>query len=202
VVSDRRTADSDSLTTAFCRSLRGIPTTVHQAIGALGWNEFYAPVVAQITWIVTLAVAVYWIAKHPSGRWWHGRWIVAALALPTIIELAIHTRIGEVWQGRYSIPFAMAGVMYAGRNMVPPRSVLRVLMIAASCAEVLTLWHTLRRFMVGLDGSIFLRHAAWQPPLNPWLLLVINVAAMAWLATLALTSGTSQPVMYPNTSTM
>ena len=39
VVTDRRTADSDSLATAFRRSLQGIPTTIHQAIGVLGWNE-------------------------------------------------------------------------------------------------------------------------------------------------------------------
>ena len=202
IVNDRRTADSDSLAKALDRSLRGIPTTVHQAIGALGWNEFYAPVVAQTAWVATLGVAVYWIVKHSPDSWWPGRWIVAALVLPTIVELVIHTRIGEVWQGRYSIPFAMAGVLYAGRITVPPRSALRVLVVAASCAEVLTLWHTLRRFMVGLDGSITLRHAAWEPPLNPWLLLAINVAAMAWLATITLTSGMSQPVMYPNTSTM
>ena len=202
VVNDRRTADSDSLTKALDRSLHGIPTTVHQAVGALGWNEFYAPVVAQIAWIATLGVAVYWIVRHSPDRWWPGRWIIAALVLPTIVEVVIHTRIGEVWQGRYSIPFAMAGVLYAGRVMAPSRSVLRALVIVASCAELLTLWHTLRRFMVGLDGSITLRHAAWEPPLNPWLLLAINGAAMAWLATIALSRGVSQPVMYPNTSTM
>src|SRR6185295_9156428 len=110
VVTDRRTADSDSLATAFRRSLQGIPTTIHQAIGALGWNEFYAPVVAQVAWVATLGAALFWIVKHSPDRWWPMRWIVAALVLPTIVEVVIHTRIGEVWQGRYSIPFAMAGV--------------------------------------------------------------------------------------------
>ena len=193
VVSDRRTADSDSLATAFRRSLKGIPTTVHQAIGALGWNEFYAPVAAQLVWVATLGVAVYWIVKRSPDRWWHGRWIIAALVLPTIIEVAIHTRIGEVWQGRYSIPFAIAGVLYAGRAGAPSRPVRRALVVAASCAEVLTLWHTLRRFMVGLDGSLTLRHAAWEPPLNPWLLLVVNAAAIAWLGAVALGSGDDVP---------
>ena len=195
IVNDHRTADSDSLTKALDRSVRGIPTTIHQAIGALGWNEFYAPVIAQVVWVATLGVAVYWIVEHSPDGWWPGRWIVAALVLPTIIELVIHTRIGEVWQGRYSIPFAMAGVLYASRVTVPSRSVLRVLVVAASCAEVLTLWHTLRRFMVGLDGSITLQHAAWEPPLNPWLLLAVNVAAIAWLAAMALTGDVSQGVI-------
>ena len=193
VVRDRRTADSDSLATAFDRSVRGIPTTVHQAVGALGWNEFYVPVAAQLAWVVALGMAVCWIVRRSPDRWWHARWIVAALVLPTIVELAIHTRIGEVWQGRYSIPFAMGGVLYAGRITAPSRSVLRALVVAACCAEVLTLWHTLRRFMVGLNGSITLQHAAWEPPLNPWLLLVVNTAAIAWLGAVALGSGDDVP---------
>ena len=193
IVSDRRTADSDSLASALSRSLRGIPTTVHQSIGALGWNEFYAPGAAQLVWLTILAVAVYRTVQHSPDRWWHGRWAVAALMLPTIIELVIHTRIGEVWQGRYSIPFAMGGVLYAGRTTAPSRLVLHALVVGASCAEVLTLWHTLRRFMVGVDGSITLRHAAWRPPLNPWLLLVVNAAAIGWLGVLALRSGDDVP---------
>ena len=70
----------------------------------------------------------------------------------------------------------------------PSRRILRTIVIAASCTEVLTLWHALRRYMVGLDGSLTLQHAAWTPPLNPWLLLVVNAAGIAWLAALALGS--------------
>jgi hypothetical protein len=54
---------------------------------------------------------------------------------------------------------------------------------------VLTLWQTLRRFMVGLDGSLVLRDAKWEPPLNPWLLLTVNAAAIAWLGAVAMGSG-------------
>ncbi len=181
VFDDRRTADADSLPSALGRSLRGIPTTVHQAMGALGWNEFFAPVVAQLVWLASLALAVYWVFTHSADRWWHARWIVAALLLPTIFEVLLHRRIGAIWQGRYSIPFAIGGVLYAARGTAPSRRLLRNLVVAAACAEVLTLWHTLRRYMVGLDGSITLRHAAWTPPLNPWLLLIVNGAAVAWI---------------------
>ena len=197
VVSDRRTADSDPLITAVRRSVEGIPLTVHQTVGALGWNEFYAPPAAQLVWIATLVFAVYWMATHATDRWWHARWAVAALLLPTLVEVVGHRRIGEIWQGRYSIPFAMCGVLIAATCTAPRRSVMRAIVIAASAAEVLTLWHTLRRYMVGLDGSLTLRHAAWQPPLNPWLLLVVNAAAMAWLAAVALGPGpgvTASPV--------
>jgi predicted membrane protein DUF2142 len=193
VVTDRRTADSDSLATAFRRSMQGIPTTIHQAIGALGWNEFYAPVVAQVAWVATLGAALFWIVKRSPDRWWPMRWIVAALVLPTIVEVVIHTRIGEVWQGRYSIPFAMAGVVYAGRSTTPAQALIRTFVAAAACAEVLTLWQTLRRFMVGLDGSLVLRHAKWEPPLNPWLLLAVNTAAIAWLGAVAMGSGNDVP---------
>jgi Predicted membrane protein (DUF2142) len=183
VVSDKRTADSYSLTSALSRSLKGMPLTIHQAIGAFGWNEFYAPPVAQLLWIATLAFAAWWVTSRMSGHWWYVRWIVAALLLPTILEVAVHTRIGEIWQGRYSIPFAMGGVLYAGRGGMPRRSIVQAILGAAAVAEVLSLWQTLRRYMVGLDGSLTLRDASWTPPLNPWLLLVMNAAAITWLAT-------------------
>jgi hypothetical protein len=66
---------------------------------------------------------------------------------------------------------------------------MRALVIAGALAEVLTLWHTLRRYMAGLDGSYMLRDATWQPLMNPWLLIGINAAAMAWLAAVALGLG-------------
>jgi hypothetical protein len=50
---------------------------------------------------------------------------------------------------------------------------------------VMTLWHTLRRYMVGVDGSLILRRATWTPPLNPWLLLAVNAAAMLWIGSTA-----------------
>ena len=161
---------------------RCVLEAVHQAIGALGWNEFYAPPLAQLAWIAALSLAVFRVLSRSPDRWWHARWIVAALLLPTIVELVVHGRIGEIWQGRYSIPFAIGGVLYAARSASPSRRLMQYVVFAAALAEVLTLWHTLRRFMVGLDGSLTMRHAEWQPPLNPWLLLAINGAAIAWLA--------------------
>ncbi len=189
VISDRRTADSDSLASALGRSLGDIPHTAHQAIGALGWNEFYAPAAAQLVWVATLAFAAYRVVVHSTEHWWHARWAAAALLLPTIIELIVHRRIGAIWQGRYSIAFAIGGVLYAARITAPSGAVMRRVLIAASCAEVATLWHSLRRYMVGLDGSLTLQHPSWRPPLDPWLLLAVNGAAMAWLGALALNSG-------------
>ena len=63
---------------------------------------------------------------------------------------------------------------------------MRGIVAATACAEVLTLWHTLRRYMVGLDGSLTLQHAKWHPPINPWIFIAINAAAIAWLALSAL----------------
>ncbi|MEP7203738.1 MAG: DUF2142 domain-containing protein [Ilumatobacteraceae bacterium] len=194
IFSDRRTADSDSIARALGRSLGGIPLTVHQAIGALGWNEFFAPVPAQLVWIVVLGFAVHWTvthSNHSSVRRWHAQWIVAALLLPTLLEVIVHDRVGSIWQGRYSISFAMAGVLFAASCKISPeRRVMRVVVMCSAFAEVLTLWHTLRRYMVGLDGSFTLQHAAWNPPVNAWVLLAINAAAIAWLASLALSPPT------------
>jgi hypothetical protein len=188
VFSDHRTADSDPLASALRRSLRGIPTTAHQAVGALGWNEFYAPVLAQVVWVATLALAAYWVLTNSSSRWWHVRWVAVALLLPTILEILVHRQIGPIWQGRYSIVFAIGGVLYAGRCIRPPRTMMRAVVVAAAGAEVLTMWHTLRRYMVGLSGSTTLQGASWTPPLDAWLLLAVNAAAVAWLAATSLGS--------------
>jgi Predicted membrane protein (DUF2142) len=190
VLDDRRTADANTAATTVGRSLSRIPLTVHQTIGALGWNEFFAPLIAQVVWAATLVFAIWWVFTRGSDRWWHVRWAFVALVLPTIVEVVVHRRIGHVWQGRYSIAFAIGGVLYAARFAAPSRAVMRAVVIAGASAEVLTLWQSLRRYMVGLDGSMLLRHASWRPPVNPWLLLVLNGVAVAWLATAALRSGT------------
>jgi hypothetical protein len=175
------------------RSLRGIQLTAHQAIGAMGWNEFFAPFIAQVVWVAMLAFAAAWVVRNTPDRWWHVRWIALGLLLPTVVEVILHRRIGLIWQGRYSIPFAMAGVFYGARGPRPAQAMMRGLVIAAACAEVLTLWQTLRRFMVGLDGSMTLQGAAWRPPLNPWLLLAVNAAGIAWLALTALSRDADDP---------
>ena len=188
VFRDRRTSDSNAWVTTLDRSLHGIPKMAHQALGALGWNEFFAPNVAQVIWVATLVVAVWWVVTRASARWWHLGWIAAGLLLPTVIDVFVHRQVGAIWQGRYSIMFAMGGVAYAARAGAPTRRIAVGIVIAAACAEVLTLWQTLRRYMVGLDGSFTWQHAAWRPPLNPWLLLATNAAAIAWLGIVALSS--------------
>ncbi|HEX2783339.1 MAG TPA: DUF2142 domain-containing protein, partial [Ilumatobacteraceae bacterium] len=113
VFDDRRTADTRTAATTVGRSLSRIPLMVHQAIGALGWNEFFAPVIAQLIWVATLAFAAWWVFTRSPDRWWHVRWAIAALALPAIVDVIIHRQVGSIWQGRYSITFAIGGVLYA-----------------------------------------------------------------------------------------
>lgn len=179
-VTDRRTADSHPFATALNKSVHGIPTTIHQAIGALGWNEFFAPALAQASWLLALVVAVWWAR---SLRW-HLLWASCGLVLPTIAELLVHRRIGEVWQGRYSIPFAIGGVLYAARVASPPRRLLRALLVSACIVEVATFHWTLRRYMVGMHGSLIMSDARWTPLVNAWLLIAVNAATMLWLVRL------------------
>ena len=123
IVSDRRTADSDSFVEALGRSLGGIPLTVHQAIGALGWNEFFAPVAAQLLWIVVLALARV-LDVHAFVP------PLVACSVDRCRPVASNTRRGdrssngsvEIWQGRYSISFAMAGVLFAASCVSPDRA--------------------------------------------------------------------------------
>ena len=177
---DRRTADSHSFSTALNKSIHGIPTTIHQTIGALGWNEFFAPALAQALWLLVLALAVWW--ARTMG--WHLAWLACGVVLPTVAEVLVHRRIGEVWQGRYSIPFAIGGVLYAARAAAPPRWLVRAVLGSACVAEVATLYWTLRRYMVGWHGSLILRNAPWTPAVAAWLLIAANAVAIVWLARL------------------
>ena len=58
---------------------------------------------------------------------------------PRSWTLIVHRQIGSIWQGRYSIVFAIGGVLYAARCAPPSRAVMRALVIAGATAEVLTL---------------------------------------------------------------
>jgi hypothetical protein len=56
--------------------------------------------------------------------------------------------------------------------------------VAFVVMEVVALHQSMRRFMVGASGDIFLRSAGWRPALNPWILLIVNLAAAGALAAL------------------
>ena len=122
---DRRTADAHPFATALNKSLHGVPTTVHQAIGALGWNEFFAPLLAQVIWICVLGFAVHRALRRRSR--WHALWLAAGLLLPTVVEVFVHRSIGEVWQGRYSTVFAIGGVL-------PPGAIRRASLRPVTCS--------------------------------------------------------------------
>ncbi|HSB85328.1 MAG TPA: DUF2142 domain-containing protein, partial [Ilumatobacteraceae bacterium] len=97
-LADRRTADTRSPASALSNSLSDIPTTAHQAIGALGWNEYFAPLLAQVIWVGVLAVAVHRVVRRGVRwqRYWHICWLAAALLLPTAVEVFVHRSIGQV----------------------------------------------------------------------------------------------------------
>ena len=176
-VGDSRTASDVGFFRAVQLSFDGTSDTLREMAGSLGWLEFSAPNIAQLLWWLVIVASVA-AALHRSAL------LIAAavVATPIVFEVAVRDSIGFVWQGRYSIPVAIGVAALALPRATQHRRIALAALLATGVAEVVTLWTALRRYSVGVDGSWWLRDAAWHPPLSPWLLLALNAAALGSLA--------------------
>jgi len=237
---DPRTARSGSLLTALGRSVSGLPTTIRELIGSLGWLEYSAPVVAQALWGLTLcAAAAAWVAQvrrtsrhRPSRsvRLWPvwAIWAGALVLTPLLFEVVFFTRLGPIWQGRYSLPMwlGVGALMMITTNeqasepvdeaarvpaAEPPSGrwagIIASAVLAVGVSETLTFWAVLRRSTVGSNGSWWFADAHSTNDAR-WL-LIVHALTVAGLTAAALrtalqanrldsTTGPSRPREPPN----
>ena len=178
VVSDPRAATTEGIRQRVGDALGGIPDTMRELAGSLGWAEFSVPWVLQLVWwsaVIVAAVRAWRLRGSHRAAWL----AVAAsvVAVPVLFETAFAGRLGFIWQGRYSISTAIGLVVLA-----PVRRWQGWWVAAAVIAEVGTLWATLRRYTVGTDGSWLLRDQRWHPVVPPLVLTVANAGMMLALA--------------------
>jgi hypothetical protein len=162
-----------------------------QAFGWLGWLDTELPTPAYALWIVSLVLVGTIVAFTGDRRI---KLACAAIGAIWVFYPAVYVvmaKTPEVWQGRYNLPLLGGLVLCA---LVGARSsawAAQAASIARFCAwawvfiEVAALYQTLRRFMVGAGASVLLR-GGWEPPVNAWLLIVVNTIAactIAWLLT-------------------
>lgn len=121
---------------------------------------------------------------------------LVVLVLPVLVQYSQAKYLGVIWQGRYMLPLAVGIPVLAGFAVqerlrgVPlwvTRRVLRVAVLAAAAGHVVAFGINLHRYVNGALGEWTGWDAeSWLPPVQPWLLLAVYVAAWAAVAAVLL----------------
>lgn len=162
-------------------------------VGELGWLDTRPPALAVVTWLGLtgfLAVGAMCAAAVRPALVLLGL-VIAVVAVPVAVEVSQASRLGLVWQGRYSLPLAV-GVPILAAALAGPvleaigRRALTATAAATAVGHVAVFWWGLRRYAVGLDhvfGPI-----RWSPPLVPAVALgVVFSAAVVAFSVLVVT---------------
>jgi len=169
------------------RSAAGrIPVWAKQAVTDAGWLDAPAPLLTYVVWAAA-GLALAWLAWRDRAT----RLLLVAIGLGVLavagsvaLEASRLEEFGHGWQGRYLLPLLVGVPVLLGHGVTSARlrrvagAILAVLVVA----QVAAFWWVVRRFTVGLDGSLLARDAAWSPPLPPAVLGMVYAAAFAGLA--------------------
>jgi hypothetical protein len=160
-----------------------------QAFGRLGWLDTALPTPTFALWIACLVLIGSLVAFCNERRI---KFTLAGIAAIWVLYPAIYVVLAKtphVWQGRYNLPLlggvVVCGLLSARSTPWPSQAETIARFCAASWVviEVVAFYQALRRYMVGGTGSLLLR-GGWHPPINAWLLLVVNAitaGVVAWL---------------------
>ena len=201
-VSDSRTRVSATPSAALWHSLASLPTALNQAIGSLSWLELQAPWPVVALWGATAAatagVGLLTDRGSRHGPWW--LWLGSLVLAPIVFTLATYSRIGYIWQGRYSIPILIGlAALYLRSPEVPsarPGWKISGLWLGTYViGEITTFWVALRRYVVGTNGSWWFaqrapgdpnnQSARWEPSLPPLVLLSTHIVLVLALSVIA-----------------
>jgi hypothetical protein len=160
-------------------------------IGQFGWLELDAPTGVMALWTAMFFAAV--LAGTVYGR---GRYRVSIifvtlclLSLPILLQAAVITDQGLVWQGRYILAIFVPCLLLAGIALDnadvrpwPARAVpalVTVTVLMAICQVVTFVW-VLRRYVTGLALDIpwidMVQNPRWQPPFGTGAVVAVFVA--------------------------
>lgn len=192
-----------TLSEALRESASMFPWRVRQMIGVFGWIDAHdaLPVWMIVWWLGVVGVLVVGALVVGSAR---QRLAVVASVIGvvalTLSEITQAERIGFVWQGRYSLPVAIAVPILAAwvigtSGRIRPRSLRGMGALAIGSLTVFLLFSyvvVMRRYVIGAPSPYldYLFEGDWEPKLPKHLLLALAALATTalglWLATLAL----------------
>lgn len=176
-----------------------VDTEVRGMIGLLGRPDTPAPSLTIYLWLATVAVMVG--LAFVLGRRRIALVVAAAImvviVVPTVLDAAEATKFGFVWQGRYTLPFAVGIPVMAAvavRRSLPAVLLRRLrFLIPAGLAlaqVALFLWGVWRYGVgesQGYSGSLNPFGGTWQPPLGSLATFAIFLVGLSvysfWVAT-------------------
>lgn len=193
-----------SMTTraALDKHLGRLTMLTEELVGNMGWLDAPIPRGWVWSWLALIGVVVV-------TALWRGTWrqrlglsaiIITTLAIPMYSEVTTAQRFGFMWQGRYTLPFAVgvpitAAWMIAARERSSGTSVRRLrhrltpVAVATAIITPLTMIvaHLVyaTRATIGYPNPLFehLTERNWSPPLDPKLLgLSVLAACIAYAA--------------------
>lgn len=144
------------------QSLGKTGNEVLQMIGAFGWLDTSAPLVTYLAWLTCLGFLAF------AGLAQAGRreavvlvgFALLVVVLPRLIEASQARELGYVWQGRYTLPFAVGlpivTALLAEDLWVRAGPSLTTWFVRSLVAgHVFAFWWALRRNSVGVDGPLW-----------------------------------------------
>lgn len=171
---------------------------VREMIGVLGWTDTFPPAPTFYGWLVVVGVLLgLGVSRAPTRVWACTAAVLAiTVALPVILEASQANRYGFVWQGRYTLPFAV-GVPILAAMAVPAdladrlgRRPLWLLVAVVAVAQGAMFVVALRRYTVGLAGPLDPFTGRWHPPFGSVAVTVVfGLALLAFAAVVALPDG-------------
>lgn len=191
-----------SLSEALHESLSMLPWRVRQMIGVFGWIGSHAalPVSMVVWWLAVVAALVVAALIVGSAR----QRLAVALSVVAVIGLTLSEvtqaeRIGFVWQGRYSLPVAIAVPILAswvvgtsGRISHRPARIAGTAIVGSLTAILLFSYVVvMRRYVIGAPSPAldYLFEGEWQTKLPKQMLFalaaVLTSATGIWLGMLA-----------------
>lgn len=172
-------------------------------IGVFGWLDTPSPSVTYYFWlgVITLMMIVAWAC----GRLRDGVAVLALLAgviaIPILAQGVEAKNLGYIWQGRYLLAFAvglpiLAGAVIGQRGIQIPsalqRRIVAVALFLLAFANFASFVNSMRRYAVGLDKALIIRHVHWEPPGTWFLLLPLYAVAVAGFVLLMIASSAAR----------
>ena len=167
-----------------------------EMIGVFGWNDTPAPTLTFLAWVAAIGGLAALAVAFGRRRDVVAMLVVGVAAAVIPVVLFVHESGFAGWQGRYTMPLAvgvpvLAALALRGTAVRNARGAAVVLVGATlGVGHLLAFAQNLRRYTVGLGGTIwFWTRQQSSPPVSSLLLVIgFAVATACWVTWLLLPS--------------